>query len=147
MQLCEALLYPAVLTRDPDAGGFVITFRDLPEAITQAEDASEAMAQGADCLEEAIAGRIKLEESIPQPSKARKGELPVAVPALMAAKAAIYLAMKESGITKMEMAKRLKCDEKEIRRLLDPRHKSKIERIETALESLGKQLVVGYRAA
>jgi antitoxin HicB len=139
--------YPATLTQDSRAGGFTIAFRDLPEAISQAEDTAEARLQGADCLEEAIAGRIKLEESIPEPSKARKGELPISVPALMAAKAAIYLAMKEAGISKIELAKRLKCDEKEIRRLLDPRHKSKIDRIETALEALGKYLVVGYRAA
>jgi len=108
---------------------------------------AEARLQGADCLEEAIAGRIKLEEPIPEPSKVRKGELPISVPALMAAKAAICLAMKEAGISKIELAKRLKCDEKEIRRLLDPRHKSKIDRIEAALEALGKHLVVGYRAA
>jgi antitoxin HicB len=55
--------------------------------------------------------------------------------------------MREENISKIELAKRLKCDEKEVRRMLDPRHKSKIERIEATLESLGKQLVVGYRAA
>ena len=60
----------------------------------------------------------------------------------MAAKAAIYLAMREAGITKVQLARRLKCDEKEIRRLLDPRHKSKIDRIEAALEVLGKPLIV-----
>ena len=143
----KSFAYAARLTPDKEAGGFIITFRDLPEAITQAEDVAEAMQEGADCLEEAISGRIRLGESIPGPSRARKGEVPIPVPALMAAKAAIYLAMQEAGITKIELAKRLKCDEKEIRRLLDPRHKSKIERIETALESLGKKLVVGYRAA
>jgi len=143
----KSFAYAAMLTPDNEAEGFVITFRDLPEAITQAENIAEAMQQGADCLEEAIAGRIRAEESIPEPSRARRGELPIPVPALMAAKAAIYLAMQEARITKMELAKRLKCDEKEIRRLLDPRHKSKIERIEAALESLGKKLVVGYRAA
>jgi antitoxin HicB len=88
-----------------------------------------------------------LEESIPEPSKSRRGELSISVPALMAAKAAIYLAMKEAKISKTELAKRLKCDEKEIRRLLNPRHKSKIERIEAALKALGKHLIVGFRAA
>jgi antitoxin HicB len=143
----KSFTYPAALTRDRKAGGFVVTFRDFPEAITQGEDAAEIMLQGADCLEEAIAGRIRLGEAIPAPSRARKTELSVTVPALMAAKAALYLAMKEANISKVELAKCLKCDEKEIRRLLDPRHKSKIERIEAALKSLGKQIVLGYRAA
>jgi antitoxin HicB len=143
----RSFTYPATLTRDSKAGGFTITFRDLPEAITQAEDIAEASLQGADCLEEAIAGRLRLEESMPEPSKARKSDLPISVPALMAAKAAIYLSLKEAKNSKSELAKRLKCDEKEVRRLLDPKHKSKIDRIEAALEVLGKNLVVGYRAA
>ena len=143
----RSFTFPATLARDRKAGGFVVTFRDFSEAVTQGEDAAEIASQGADCLEEAIAGRIRLGESIPEPSKARETDLSIPVPALMAAKAAIYLAMREANISKIELAKRLKCDEKEIRRLLDPRHKSKIERIEAALESLGKQLVVGYRAA
>jgi antitoxin HicB len=143
----KGFTYPATLVRDSKAGGYTITFRDLPEAITQAENIADARIQGADCLEEAIAGRIRLEESIPQPSRARKNDLAVSLPALMAAKASIYLALKEAKISKSELAKRLKCDEKEIRRLLDPRHKSKIERIEAALEVLGKSLFVGYYAA
>jgi antitoxin HicB len=143
----KGFTYPAMLVRDSKAGGYTIIFRDLPEAITQAENIAEAKMQGADCLEEAIAGRIRLEESIPEPSKARKNDLSVSLPALMAAKTAIYLALKEAKISKNELAKRLKCDEKEIRRLLDPRHKSKIERIEAALEVLGKSLFVGYHAA
>jgi antitoxin HicB len=143
----KGFTYPATLVRDSKAGGYTITFYDFPEAITQAENIAEARIQGADCLEEAMAGRIRLEESIPEPSKARKNDLLVSLPALMAAKAAIYLALKEAKISKSELAKRLKCDEKEIRRLLDPRHKSKIERIEAALEVLGKSLFVGYYAA
>jgi antitoxin HicB len=135
--------YPAALAQDTKAGGYTITFRDLPEAITQAEDLADARMQDTDCLEEAIAGRIRLEEPIPEPSKIRKNELPVSVSALMAAKAAICLAIKEGKISKSELAKRLKCNEKEVRRLLDPKHKSKIERIEAALEVLGKSLFLG----
>jgi len=64
------------------------------------------------------------------------------VPALTAAKAALYLALRESGISKSELAARLGCDEKEVRRLLDPRHPSKLPRIERALSALGKSLAV-----
>jgi len=139
--------YPATLKPDRTGGGFTITFRDLPEAVTQGEDVGDAVAQAGDCIEEAIAGRIRLEEPIPEPSRTRKGEYPIPVPALMAAKAAMFLALKETGLTRVQLAKRLKCDEKEVRRMLDPRHKSRIDRIEAALEALGKQLIVGYRAA
>ena len=35
----------------------------------------------------------------------------------------------------------------EVRRLLDPRHASKLSRLEAALAALGQQLVVGVKAA
>ncbi len=54
---------------------------------------------------------------------------------------------REAGITRSQLAARLGCDEKEVRRLLDPRHPSKLPRIEQALAQLGKRLVVEMRAA
>jgi antitoxin HicB len=65
----------------------------------------------------------------------------------MAANAALNLALREAGITRSELAARLGCDEKEVRRLLDPRHPSKLPRLEEALAQLGKRLVVEMRAA
>ena len=48
----QSFQYPAVFARDKESGGFVITFPDLPEAITQGEDLPDAIEQAADCLEE-----------------------------------------------------------------------------------------------
>lgn len=103
--------------------------------------------QAADCLEEAMAGRIRRGDVIPTPSKPRKGQRLIPVPAPMAAKAALYLAMREAKISNVEMAKRLGCDEKEVRRMLDPRHATKLPRIQAALELLGKRLVLGVEEA
>jgi antitoxin HicB len=132
--------YPVILTPDEVDGGFVVTFPDLPEAITEGEDAAGALVEAADALEEAIAGRIRRGDPIPRPSSG--SILTVPVPALTAAKAALYLALRETGISKSELAVRLGCDEKEVRRLLDPRHPSKLPRIEKALSALGKSLAV-----
>ena len=57
---------------------------------------------------------------IPLPSKTRKGEYLAALPVGSAMKAAVYLAMKEQGISKTDLARRLDLDEKEARRILDP---------------------------
>jgi antitoxin HicB len=143
----EDFTYPVNLTADRDSGGFVGTFRDVPEAITQGEDLRDALWQAADCLEEAIAGRIRRGDEIPKPSKPRKGQRLVPVPAPMAAKAALYLAMREAKVSNVEMARRLGCDEKEVRRMLDPRHATKLPRIQKALELLGKRLVVSMQEA
>ena len=64
----------------------------------------------------------------------------------MAVKAALYMAVKEAGIRNTELAQRLDADEKEIRRLLDPHHRSKLPRLEAALEAMGKRLVIGVDA-
>jgi antitoxin HicB len=66
----------------------------------------------------------------------------VPVPAQTAVKAALYLALRETGLSKVELAARLGCDEKEVRRLLDPRHPSKLPRLQAALAALGKRLAL-----
>lgn len=62
------------------------------------------------------------------------------------AKAVLYVAMKDAGISKVQLAKRLGVDEKEVRRLLDPRYGSKLLCIDQAVEALGRRLVIGLEA-
>jgi len=132
--------YPVKLTPDEADGGFTVTCRDLPEAITQGETRAEALAEAADCLEEAIAGRIDDGAPIPPPSAVRPEEEPVPVPAQTAFKAALYLALRESGLTKVELAQRIGANEKEARRILDPHHGTKLPAMERALAALGKRV-------
>lgn len=143
----RSFVYPARFELGDKPGVLVITFRDVPEAITQGKGEKDALWQAADCLEEAIAGRIADGRGIPKPSRAARGERLIPVPAPMAAKAALYLAMREAGIANVELARRLGYDEKEVRRMLDPRHPTKLPRIEEALEALGKRLVVSVEEA
>jgi len=143
----QRFIYAAILEPDEEGGGFVVRFVDLPEAITQGKDVDDALSEASDCLEEAIANRIVMGLPVPKPSRAKQGQHAVPLPAQTAAKAALYLAIREAGITKVELARRLHCHEKEVRRLLDPRHPSKLPRIESALAAVGQKLVVGFQAA
>ncbi len=145
--IIRSFFYPATFTPGDKPSRFTIRFKDIPEAITWGDGIADALWQAADCLEEAIAGRIRRGDALPTPSRASKSQYLVPVPAPMAAKAALYLAMRHSKISKTELARRLGCDEKEIRRLLDPRHPSKLARMQSALAALGQRLVVGVRAA
>ena len=138
--------YPACLRPD-STGELIVSFRDLPECLTSGADETEALAEAADALEEAIAGRINRVDSIPAPSARRAGEHLVAVPAITAAKAALALALAESGLSRVALAQRLRVDEKAVRRMLDPRHRTTIARLERALRVLGQDLVVETRAA
>jgi antitoxin HicB len=135
------------LKPDHEAGGFTVTYRDLPEAITQGENRLDALAQAADCLEEAVAGRVRRGDEIPAPSKPKRDEPMIPVPPLMATKAALYLAMREARVSNVQLARQLGCDEKDVRRMLDPRHSSRISALQRALNVLGKQIVVAVKDA
>jgi antitoxin HicB len=142
----RSFIYPATL-RPEKRGGFTVQFPDLPEAITSGKDRADALLQAADCLEEAIAGRIADGLHVPVPTLARRTQVRVALPAPMAAKAALYLAIQEAGFTNSELGRKLGLDEKEIRRMLDPRHATRLSRIQTALDFLGKRLVISLDSA
>ena len=139
-------IYPARLQRG-GADEIDVSFRDLPECLTCGTGEADALAQAADALEEAIAGRMNRTDVIPVPSPRLAGEYLVAVLADTAAKAALWVALRETGTTRVELAARLGTDEKSIRRLLDPRHRSPANRIHEALKALGRDLVVETRAA
>lgn len=139
-------VYPAILIPEK-RGGFTVRFPDLPEAITSGRDRTDALVQAYDCLEEAIAGRISDQLEIPEASMPRRRQVLVALPAPMAAKAALYLAIKDASLSNSELARRLGLDEREIRRMLDPRHATRLARIQTVLEFLGKRLLVSMDSA
>jgi antitoxin HicB len=100
-----------------------------------------------DCLAEAISGRIARGDAIPRPSKAKRGQRLVSVPLYLAPKLALYLAMCDRGTRKTELAKRLGVSETVVRRMLDPKHDTKPERIQAALAALGKRIVVTFEDA
>jgi antitoxin HicB len=141
----RSFVYPVQLIRE--ANGFTVRFPDLPDAITGGEDRSDAIIQATDCLEEAIAVRIADGLDIPEASPVRGKQVPVTLPAPMAAKAALYLAIKDAGLSNLRLARKLGVDEKEIRRLLDPRHGTKLARIEEVLARLGKRITISLEDA
>ena len=142
----ERFDYP-VLLKAAEEGGYIVTCRDLPSLITQGEDKVDALSQAADAMDEVFATYMLEGLTFPVPSNTRRGEYSIAPPAETMAKAALYTAMSEAGLTKVQLAKQLGVDEKEVRRLLDPHYGSKLPRIAQAIQLLGKRLVIGLEAA
>lgn len=70
------------------------------------------------------------------------GQPLVRLPALSAAKVALWNAMQAEGVTKAEMARRLGVNRPQVDRLVDLLHSSKIEQVEHALAILGQRLAV-----
>ena len=137
----------SVLLTLAEEGGYIITCRDLPQLVTQGEDERDALAQAADAMDEVFATYMIEGLDFPEPDAARSDEYLVSPPAETMAKAALYVAMREAGISKVQLAKQLGVDEKEVRRLLDPHYGSKLPRIAEAIQFLGKRLVIGLEPA
>jgi antitoxin HicB len=133
--------YPAALTPDPD-GGFTVTFRDVPEAITEGESREEALLRAEDALESALAMYIAAKEPLPASSDPNTNEEMVRLSALGTAKTALYDAMREQGVGRAELARRLRWHLPQVSRLLDLRHASRMEHVEAALAALGLRLIV-----
>ena len=137
--------YPIDLHKERE-GGFSVTFPDFGEAFTDGASFREAIKEAADCLEEALAGRIARREDIPKPSPANGR--PTAIPgAVLAAKTALYEALQKERLSNSAFAAAMGVQESEIRRMLDPRHATKIGRLEEALGRFGKRLVVTVEEA
>lgn len=140
-----SFVYPATFRRD-ESGRFVVSFRDFPHAHTDGKDVREATEEAIDCLGSVIAELIAGGKEIPRPSSVR-GRRAIPVPLWIAGKLALYLAMREQMISKSELARRLGVRETVVRRMLDPDHETKSEKLQSALEVLGKRVVVGVEDA
>lgn len=137
--------YAVKLTKDRTDGGYVVTSRDIPEAITQGETVEEALTEAEGALQAAIEGRIEDSLEIPTPSAPQRGERIVVTPITTALKAAVYISMREQGISKSELARRMGAHEKEARRMLDPRQQTKVPTLERALAALGRRATIAVR--
>jgi antitoxin HicB len=133
--------YPAILEKDA-AGRFVVSFPDLPEALTDGGTEEEALRQAADCLSEALAGRIDDDEPIPAPSPIARNQYRVAPDQIIAMKGALHAAMRGRGMKVAELARALDIDHKDARRLLDPAEATKAPRLAEALAVLGLGVTV-----
>lgn len=67
------MYYPARF-EPAEEGGFVVTFRDIPEAITQGDNKEEAVEMARDALQTAIAFYLEDKRPIPLPSAMQPGE-------------------------------------------------------------------------
>ena len=136
----DRFIFPAILVPE-EGGGFVVSFPDFPEALTSGGDLEEALALAEDCLAEAVAGRIDDGEEIPVPSESVAAHT-VVLPAHIALKASLYLTMREAWVNKIALAKMMDVDEKEVRRMLDPHHGTRLQTMERTLKALGKRIHV-----
>jgi antitoxin HicB len=139
-------VFPALFQREPD-GGFIVTFPDVPEAISQGDDLSDAKASASDALGLALRGYLVHGKPLPRSSGHLKGHVDVSVEAANALKLAVVEAFRAAGISKSEFARRIGKAETEAYRVLDPDHATKLASLEVALRALGKEVIISVKDA
>lgn len=143
--MTQRLAYPVNLEVQED-GSVLVSFPDIPEALTEGATKEEALEEAEDCLVAALGGYIQARHVIPRPSPPH-GRALVPLPALVGAKAVLYCAMRDEGIGNTALAVRLGVSEGAVRRLVDLDHRSHIGQVEAALRALGRRLVISTWAA
>ena len=115
------------------------TSPDFPELVTFGEDRREALARVVSALEEAVAARMNGKRDVPCPRRAAECAV---LPTLTAVKVMLYQSMREQGIGKAELARRLGWHLPQVDRVLDVEHRSRLDRMDAALGAIGQRLVV-----
>lgn len=131
--------YPAKFDPAPE-GGYVVTFRDIPEATTQGDDLIEAHTMAADALLTAMDFYFEDGRRVPAPSKAEKGEVLVALPLSAAAKVQLLNLRLETGARPADIAKKMGLKPQEMTRIFDLHHSTKIDTLASAFAAMGKEL-------
>lgn len=136
--------YPVTLTPD-DNGTVMVTFHDVPEAVTFGDDEADALARAVDALETALSAYIDDRRPIPAPTRVRGGR--TVAPSLRGSlKLAVYQAMRDRDWRKADLARAMGANPRQIDRLLDLRHASTIAQLSQALALCGKEAIVEVRA-
>jgi antitoxin HicB len=132
--------YPVNLRKD---GKFIlVTFPDVPPAITQGIDRAEALAMAKEALELSMEFYFDDMRPVPMPSKPKRGQAMVELSPSVAAKVLLLNEMLRQKVRPIDLARRLGTTKQEVNRLTNLRHPTKIDRIDAALRALGKRLYV-----
>jgi len=137
------LQYAAKLTPGlPEEGGYTVTFRDVPEAITEGDTLKDALKYASEALELALEHYLDERRISPAPTPPEEGEYLVALPMSLSLKCALLNEMIRQDVRPAELARRLKTSKQEINRLTTLSHATKVDRIAEAFHALGKELTI-----
>jgi antitoxin HicB len=135
----NTMRYPALFS-PADEGGFTVTFRDIPEAITEGDTLEEARAAAADALLTAMDFYFEDRRTVPKASKLKSGEELVELPASAWAKILLLNEMIEKKVRPSDLARLLDISPQEVNRLIDLGHATKIDAVSRAISALGRRL-------
>lgn len=128
-----------------DNGTLLVTCPQLPMVATYGDTEEDALRHAVDALETAVASMIDDGDDVPRPSGAGlagKHGRTVPLPLLTALKLQLYWALRDAGITRAELARRLGWHRESVDRLFRIDHNSRVDQLETAFKALGAMVDV-----
>ncbi|ASG64901.1 antitoxin [Idiomarina piscisalsi] len=129
--------YPVIIK--PDGNTFMVRFVDIPEAMTCADTYEEALEEARDALITAFEFYFEDQRQIPMPSDANGRDV-ISVPASVWAKVLLLNTMLNEHISQAELARRMGTRKQEMQRIINLGHNTKIDKLNKALEAMGKHL-------
>lgn len=131
--------YPATFIQED--GGYTVTFRDIPEAITQGDSYEEAALMAQDALATAMEFYFEDNRPVPLPSQPLDGEVIVELPLSVWSKVLLLNEMLSQHVSQAELAKRLGVKPQQVTRIVNLEHTTKIDTLVEAFKALGKRPV------
>jgi antitoxin HicB len=125
----------------PDGKFFLVTFPDIPEAITQGKSLKEAKEVAASALETALDVYFANFRVVPKPSRIKRQDF-IELPASVSAKVLLLNQMIRQRIRPAELARRMQTTPQEVNRLTNIRHPSNVDGIAGAMKALGTTLEI-----
>jgi antitoxin HicB len=135
------LYYRLEITPD-DNDSLLVTCPALPEVTTSGKTLREALLHARDAIEEAIAARIAADQDIPVDEPSSEVMSVIRMRLLSEMKTQLYLALRQNGITRAELAHRLRWKRESVHRLFRLNHASRVGQLEAAFEALGLRIDV-----
>ncbi|MDR2112396.1 MAG: type II toxin-antitoxin system HicB family antitoxin [Candidatus Accumulibacter sp.] len=135
------MFYPVSLKEDGN-GEILVEFPDFPFVHSVGANVEEALREALDALESGIEFCFDERRPVPLPSRVKKGEHALRLPALIVSKVFLRKEMLAQGVKKSDLARRLAIAPPNVERIFRARHKTRLETIESAFSCLGKQLEV-----
>lgn len=148
-----------VFTSEPDDNAtLLLTCDAYPEIATFAESRAAIARRALGALEEAIAARLAAGEDIPHPASKRSieglslrddgtGRFWMKPGSLLAEKVELSWLLKETGLTRAELARRLNWKRESVDRLFRPDHLTRHRQFDEAKRALGVGIDPGLRRA
>jgi antitoxin HicB len=132
------LSYPATVASDGD--GFIVSFPDIPEALTGGSSREDALDMAADALITAMDFYFEDRRPVPAPSAPKRDQVLIDLPPSVGAKVLLLNEMLHQGTRPADLARLMNVRPQDVNRLTTLRHSTKIDTVAQALKALGKRL-------